>query len=55
MIATVLLCIALAIAPVWDGAIYLHGLRDALSMDPQLSQPDEPPPALPGPATFRAF
>ncbi len=61
MIATVLLCIALAIAPVWDRAIYMDGLRDALSRDPQLVQSsdgtgaNERAPSLPGPATFRAF
>ena len=38
-IATVLFLVALAIAPVWDGAIYIQGLRDALSGDPQLMQP----------------
>ena len=58
MIASVLFCIVLAIAPMWDRAIYLHGLRDALSRDPQLTQPPdeagttELQPTLPGPSTF---
>jgi hypothetical protein len=43
-IATVLLLAALAIAPIWDGAIFMQALRDALSGDPQLTQPiDEAP------------
>jgi hypothetical protein len=37
-IATVLFVVALTIAPVWDGAIYMQGLRDSLSGDPQLTQ-----------------
>jgi hypothetical protein len=44
-IATVLFLVALAIAPVWDGAIYIQGLRDALSGDPQLMQPINEAPA----------
>ncbi len=47
-IATVLFLVALAIAPVWDGAIFMQALRDALSGDPQLTQPiDEAPAAAP--------
>jgi hypothetical protein len=44
-IATVLFLVAIAIAPVWDGAIYIQGLRDALSGDPQLMQPINKAPA----------
>lgn len=36
VIATLLFLAALAVAPVWDGAIFMQGLRDALSGDPQL-------------------
>ena len=47
-IATALLLAALAIAPVWDGAIFMQGLRDTLSGDPSLTQPiDEPLPGAP--------
>jgi hypothetical protein len=43
-IATALFLVALAMTPVWDGAIFMHALRDALSGDPQLTQPlDEAP------------
>jgi hypothetical protein len=38
-IATALFLVALAIAPIWDGAIFMQALRDALSGDPQLMQP----------------
>ena len=38
-IATVLFFVALAIAPIWDGAIFKRALRDSLSGDPQLMQP----------------
>ncbi len=61
IIATALLCIALAVAQVWDRAIYMDGLRDALSRDPQMAQPldgmwtNELHPSLPGSATYRAF
>ena len=57
-IATAFLCVALAIAPVWDRSIYMDGLRDALSRDPQLTQPpdgtgtDNLHPPLPGPSAF---
>jgi hypothetical protein len=44
-IATVLFLVALAIAPVWDGAIFMQGLRDSLSGDPQLMQPINEAPA----------
>jgi hypothetical protein len=44
-IATVLFLVALAIAPVWDGAIFMQALRDALSGDPQLMQPIDEVPA----------
>lgn len=44
-IATVLLLAALAIAPIWDGAIFTQALRDALSGDPQLMQPVDEAPA----------
>lgn len=37
-IATILFVVALTIAPVWDGAIYMQGLRDSLSGDPPLTQ-----------------
>ena len=33
LIASVLLFIALAIAPMWDRAIYVIALNDALTMD----------------------
>jgi hypothetical protein len=38
-IATTLLFASLALAPMWDGAIFLHALRDALGQDSQLMQP----------------
>jgi hypothetical protein len=38
-IAAALLLAALAVAPVWDGAIFMQALRDALGRDPQLMQP----------------
>jgi hypothetical protein len=44
-IATVLFLVALAIAPVWDGAIFMQGLRDSLSGDTQLMQPINEAPA----------
>ena len=44
-IATALLLAALAIAPIWDGAIFMRALRDALSGDPQLTQPIDQAPA----------
>jgi hypothetical protein len=37
-IATVLFLVALAIAPVWDGAIFMQALRDSLSGDPQQTE-----------------
>jgi hypothetical protein len=37
-IATALLSAALAVAPMWDNAIFMQGLRDALSSDPELPQ-----------------
>ena len=44
MIATALFLVALAIAPIWDGAIFMQALCDALRGDPQLMQPlDEAP------------
>jgi hypothetical protein len=44
-IATALFLVALAIAPIWDGAIFMQALRDALSGDPQLMQPIDEAPA----------
>jgi hypothetical protein len=44
-IATILFLVAIAIAPVWDGAIYMQGLRDALRGDPQLMPPIDEAPA----------
>jgi hypothetical protein len=45
-IATALFLVALAIAPIWDGAIFVQALRDALSGDPQLMmQPIDEAPA----------
>jgi hypothetical protein len=38
-IATTLLLAALALAPMWDGAIFLHALRDTLGRDSQLAPP----------------
>ncbi|MGA8757220.1 MAG: hypothetical protein WB611_13005 [Stellaceae bacterium] len=40
-IAAALLLAALAVAPMWDGAIFVKALRDALGRDPQLMQPIE--------------
>jgi hypothetical protein len=37
--ASVLFVAALAVSQVWDRAVFLHALRDALSDDPQLVQP----------------
>lgn len=45
VIATSILLAALAVAPVWDSAIFLAALRDALSGDPQLTQPLDATPA----------
>jgi hypothetical protein len=43
-IAVVLLCGALALAPIWDRAIFLEALREALTTNPELLQPaDEVP------------
>ncbi len=39
MIATALLLVALAVAPMWNSARYLEGLGEALGSDPQLWQP----------------
>ncbi len=44
-IATVVFLVTLAIAPIWDGAIFTQALRDALSGDPQLMQPVDEAPA----------
>ena len=44
-IATALLLATLAIAPIWDRAIFMQALRDALSGDPQLTQPVDEAPA----------
>lgn len=38
-ITMVLFCSALALAPMWDGAIFLQGLHEALSTNPELPQP----------------
>jgi hypothetical protein len=38
-IAIIVLIVSLGITPIWDGTIYLQGLRVALTIDPQLSQP----------------
>ncbi|MGH7211712.1 MAG: hypothetical protein ACREF1_09655 [Acetobacteraceae bacterium] len=38
-IATSLLFAALAVAPMWDSAIYVQALRASLSGDPELMQP----------------
>ncbi|HZK92403.1 MAG TPA: hypothetical protein VFC56_19865 [Stellaceae bacterium] len=35
LVASVLLFTALAIAPIWDSAIYVKALREALVMDHQ--------------------
>jgi hypothetical protein len=45
IIAAALLLSALAVAPMWDTAIFLQALRDALARDPQLMQPIEEIPA----------
>lgn len=47
MIATTLLGVALAIAPLWDRAIFMQALRDALSTDPETAQPADEAPAGP--------
>jgi hypothetical protein len=44
-IATALLVAALAIAPVWDRAIFTQALRDALSTGPEMAQPADSAPA----------
>ena len=44
-IATALLVAALAVAPIWDGAIFLQGLHDSLTGDPQLTMPIDEDPA----------
>jgi hypothetical protein len=44
-IAAALFLAALAVAPMWDSAIFLHALRDALGRDPQLAQPIDETPA----------
>jgi hypothetical protein len=38
-VACTLLLVALAIAPMWDRTIFMQALREALSTDPQLTQP----------------
>lgn len=38
-IVIIVLVVSLEIAPIWDGTIYLQGLRVALTIDPQLPQP----------------
>jgi hypothetical protein len=47
MIATTLLGVALAIAPLWDRAIFMQALRDALSTDLETAQPADEAPADP--------
>jgi hypothetical protein len=44
-IATAIFLAALAAAPMWDSAIFLQALRDALGGDPQLTQPIDEAPA----------
>jgi hypothetical protein len=44
-IATTLLFAAIAVAPIWDGAIFRQALREALSSDPELAQPIDEAPA----------
>lgn len=44
-IAVALLLAALAVAPMWDGAIFMQALRDGLGRDPQLMQPIDETPA----------
>lgn len=39
--ASTLFVAALAVAQVWDGAVFRLALRDALSRDPQLAQPSD--------------
>jgi hypothetical protein len=39
MIAVVLLCGALALASIWDGAIFCDALHEALTTNPELPQP----------------
>jgi hypothetical protein len=50
--AVVLFCGALALAPIWDRAIFSEALREALTTNPELPQPaDEGPvdaPTVPG-------
>ncbi len=38
-IAIIVLIVSLGIASIWDGTIYLQGLRVALTIDPRLPQP----------------
>jgi hypothetical protein len=39
VVASVLLVSALALSQLWDGAVFRHAMRDALTSDPQLAQP----------------
>jgi hypothetical protein len=39
--ASALFVAALAVAQVWDGAVFRQALHDALSQDPQLAQPTD--------------
>jgi hypothetical protein len=39
VLASALFIGALAVAQVWDGAVFLRALHDALSRDPRLEQP----------------
>jgi hypothetical protein len=47
VIATMLLAAALAVAPLWDRAVYMQALRDSLNTDPQMMQPVDMAPADP--------
>jgi hypothetical protein len=44
MIATTLLVAALALAPIWDSAVFMQALRDSSSTNPETAPlPDEAP------------
>jgi hypothetical protein len=39
VVASLLLVSALAVSQLWDGVVFRHAMRDALTSDPQLAQP----------------
>jgi hypothetical protein len=58
-IAVIVLCVTVSLAPMWDRAIFLKSLLDALNTDPEMLQlaypvPDDAPASLASRAPRRA-